>query len=133
MKKPHNEGTSLPKWNLFRKSKEKETTPPQTATTQENTDKAEEKTVTTPPEPEKTPLMEYNETLYSADSSKRPERRYEEEHRVPLKRTTWESPRTIEQNIDTMRKTRTEEIYSPKDADVEKKVDQIFLKKKIKQ
>jgi hypothetical protein len=117
---------------LFRKSKEKEITRPQTTATQDNADKTEETTVITPPEQEKTPIMEYNETLYSVDSSKRSERRYEEERREPPKRMTWESPRTIEQNIDTMRKTRKEEIYSSKDTDVEKKVDQIFLKKKIK-
>jgi hypothetical protein len=123
----------LSKWKLFRRSKENEMTPTETTKTQATTsEKIEEKTVPDTPEPEKTPIMEYNETLYSAGSSKRPERKYEEERRELPRRVSWESPRTIEQNIDSMKKTRTEEIYSQRDTNVEKKVDQIFLKKKTK-
>jgi hypothetical protein len=78
--------------------------------------------------------MEYNETLYTTDSSVKPEKKSGSEIKGTRKRTSWENPRTIEQNIDTMKKAPSElsETCSQKDTDVDKKVDQILLKKKMK-
>jgi len=84
------------------------------------------------PKPEK-PMKEYNETLYSIDTTK-PVKKYVEETKEPIKRTSWESSRTIELNIDQMRKNQKEHFVGDqqKKLDVERKVDQILLKKKTK-
>jgi hypothetical protein len=51
-----------------------------------------------------------------------------------LKRTSWESARTIEQNVDTMGRKQTElpGTRTQTSNDTDKKVDFILLKKKGK-
>jgi hypothetical protein len=124
----------LAKWKLFHRSKGKEELPGKVETTSEYIEKREEKKLDLPSGQESTPIKEYNETLFSMDSSLKPAKKYSGEGKEPLKRTSWENPRTIEQNIDTMKKTHSEAsgIDSRKDIDVDRKVDQILLKKKMK-
>lgn len=120
----------MPQWKIFKRSEEKKqtNTEPSLAKAKTEEDKKQKET----PKQEK-PIKEYSETLYSIDVSK-PVKKYDEETKEPMKRTSWESSRTIELNIDQMRKNQKEHFVGDrqKNIDVERKVDQIFLKKKTK-
>ena len=124
----------MSKWKLFHRSKGKEEVPTKVETTSEYVEKREEKKLDIPSEQVPKPIKEYNETLFSIDSTLKPAKKYSEEGKESLKRTSWENTRTIEQNIDTMKKTQSEpfRIDSQKNIDVDRKVDQILLKKKMK-
>ena len=124
----------MAKWKLWNRSKEKETTLPEFEATQDSGTKPVEQIQKRNTTQEEKPIMEYNETLYSINSSPKQEKKPGLTTKEPLKRTSWENPRTIEQNIDTMKKTQPE-TSAPclQDTDnIEKKVDQILLKKKMK-
>jgi hypothetical protein len=124
----------LVKWKLFNRFKGKEEKPTEVKTTSDHMEKPEEKTNHVAPETEATPVKEYNETLFSINSSIKQGRKTDEGTKEPLKRTSWESPRTIEKNIDTMKKITPvlSGTSSQKNIDIDKKVDQILLKKKMK-
>jgi hypothetical protein len=123
----------LSKWKLWNKSKGKKETITEVEPNLDHRKKPVEQPTEKTPEPENAPITEYNETLYSMNSSTKPQRKPDEEIKEPLKRTSWESPRTIEQNIDTMKKTSVESRDTClQDDDIEKKVDQLLLKKKMK-
>ncbi len=121
----------MAKWNLFHRSETKEASKKAKVVTK-NVEKQGEKKPDIPYRQESKPIKEYNETLYTSDA--KPMKKYDDEHKEPLKRSSWESPRTIEQNIDSMKKTTTDQsgIESHRDSDVNRKVDQVLLKKKMK-
>jgi len=122
----------LSKWKLWNRSKAKE----ETLTEIEPPTVQQEKPLQQPseptPEPDTTPIKEYNETLYSINSSAKPQKKPSQETKEAPKRTSWENPRTIEQNIDTMKTPQPESARTQENDDIEKKVDQILLKKKMK-
>jgi hypothetical protein len=124
----------LSKWKLFNKSKRKEETVTEIDTTVDHTIKSEEKILNVTPKSKTSPITEYNETLFSIDSKIKTDKKSSPEKKEPLKRTSWENPKIIEHNIDTMKKTQTESSssYSQENINIEKKVDQILLKKKMK-
>jgi hypothetical protein len=128
-KKTRHEGFSVSKWKLWNRSKGNEAAP-----TQNSVIRPAEQTSERTTETNNVPITEYNETLYSANTSVKPVKKPGMEMKEPLKRTSWENPRTIEQNIDTMKKTQPETLAPcSQDTDnIEKKVDQILLKKKLK-
>jgi hypothetical protein len=122
----------LSKWKLFHRPEAKEEVSGKVKPATENAEKRGEKKLDLPSGQDSKPIKEYNETLFSVDI--KPAKKYGDERKEPLKRTSWENPRTIEQNIDTMKKTQSETsgIDMKKDIDVDRKVDQILLKKKMK-
>jgi len=75
------------------------------------------------------PITEYRETLYSRDAE-RPVATSQTEKK-PLKRTSWENAKTIEQNVDLIRKKR-ESTKATSHQSVEEKVDRLLTKKKYK-
>jgi hypothetical protein len=124
------------KWKLFNRSKGKEEAPTEVKKTIEHIGKSEEKTKIpgTREESEEVPVKEYNETLYSKGSVQKQPAKTFPEKKQPLKRTSWESARTIEQNVDTMGRKLTElsGTRTQTSSDTDKKVDFILLKKKGK-
>lgn len=127
------EGFSLTKWELLNRLKRKEKTDAEI--TKENEELKENQTDTEPAnQPEEQPIKEYNEILYSKDSGHKPSTSAVSKEKQPLKRTSWENSEIIEQNIDRMRRKRTErkEHDGKTGENTEKKVDYILLKKKTK-
>jgi hypothetical protein len=123
----------MARWKLWGRSK----------ATQETVNQSEVKVMETPPtqqpQPvkqqehhEETPVLEYNETLYSKGSLVKKPTSSQELQQETKYRTTWENPRTIEENVDRIG-TRKEEGFSthPEVSDqIEKKVDRLIAKKK---
>jgi hypothetical protein len=124
------------KWKLFNRSKGKEETPTEVKMTTEHIGESEEKTniSETREESEEVPVKEYNETLYSKGSVQKQPATTFPEKKQPLKRISWESARTIEQNVDTMGRKLTElsGTRTQTSSDTDKKVDFILLKKKVR-
>jgi hypothetical protein len=124
------------KWKIFNRSKGKEEASTEVKMATEHIRESEEKpkiTVTSE-ESEELPIKEYNETLYSKGSVQKQPTTTFPEKKQPLKRTSWESARTIEQNVDTMGRKQTElpGTRTQTSSDTDKKVDFILLKKKGK-
>jgi len=124
------------KWKLFNRSKGKEEASPEVKMATELIKESEEKPKIpeTREEPEEVPIKEYNETLYSKGSvHKQPATSFPEKKQL-LKRTSWESARTIEYNVDDMGRKQTElpGTRTQTSSDTDKKVDFILLKKKVK-
>ena len=126
----------MTKWKLFNRSKGKEEASPEVKMATEHTRESEEepKIPETSKESEELPIKEYNETLYSKGSVQKQPTTTFPEKKQPLKRTSWESARTIEQNVDTMERKQTElsGTRTQTSSDTDKKVDFILLKKKGK-
>jgi len=124
------------KWKLFNRLKGKKDAPTEVEMTPEHSGESEEKPKIpeTREEPEDGPIKEYNETLYSKGSVQKQPSMTVPEKKQPLKRTSWESARTIEQNVDTMGRKQTElpGTRTQTISDTDKKVDFILLKKKGK-
>jgi hypothetical protein len=126
----------LAKWELLNRLKRKEKT--ETEKNRENTEIKESKENQTDIEPAnkpaEQPITVYNETLYSKDSHKKPSATAVLQETPPLRRTSWENSDIIEQNIDRMRRRKTErkEHGVRHGENTEKKVDYILLKKKTK-
>ena len=126
----------MTKWKLFNRLKGKKDAPTEIEMTPEHSGESEEKPMIPEirEEPEELPIKEYNETLYSKGSvQKQPATSFPEKKQL-LKRTSWESARTIEQNVDTMGRKQTElhGTRTQTSSDTDKKVDFILLKKKVK-
>jgi hypothetical protein len=115
----------MARWKLFNKTKGKKETRTEVETMVHRTEKSDEKAPLITPAPKTTPTKEYNETLYSTNSTIKKRLPSNQEIKQPLKRTSWESPRTIEQSIDNMGPTQTEN-------EINKKVDRTLTKKKLK-
>ena len=126
----------MAKWKLFNRLKGKKDAPTEVEMTPEHSGESEEKPKIpeTREEPEDGPIKEYNETLYSKGSVQKQPSMTVPEKKQPLKRTSWESARTIEQNVDTMGRKQTElpGTRTQTSSDTDKKVDFILLKKKGK-
>ena len=126
----------MAKWKLFNRSKGKEEAPTEVEITTEHIGESEEKPKIpeTREESEEVPIKEYNETLYSKGSVQKKPATTLQEKKQPLKRTSWENAKTIEQNIDTMGRKQTEQprTQTQTSNDTDKKVDCILLKKKVK-
>jgi hypothetical protein len=124
------------KWKLFNRSKGKEEAPTEVQITTEHIGESEEKPkiLETREELEEVPIKEYNETLYSKGSVQKKPATTLQEKTQPLKRTSWENVKTIEQNIDTMGRNQKEQprTQTQTSNDTDKKVDFILLKKKVK-
>jgi hypothetical protein len=124
------------KWKLFNRLKGKEEASTEVKMTTEHIGESEEKPKIpeTSEESEEVPIKVYNETLYSKGSVQKQPATTFPEKKQPLKRTSWESARTIEQNIDTMGRKQTElpGTRTQTSSDTDKKVDFILLKKKGK-
>jgi len=126
----------LPKWKLFNRSKGKKEAPTEVEMTTEHIGESEEKTMIpeTREESEEVPIKEYNETLYSKGSVQKQPATTLPEKKQALKRTSWESARTIEYNVDDMGHKQTElpGTRTQTSNDTDKKVDFILLKKKVR-
>jgi hypothetical protein len=124
------------KWKLFNRLKgtQKKQTDVQTNT--EHIVESEQKPMNpeTREEPETVPVKEYNETLYSKGSVQKQPAMTPPASKQPLKRTSWENAKTIEQNIDTMgrKQTKLPRTQTQTSNDTDKKVDYLLLKKKVK-
>jgi hypothetical protein len=127
------EGFSLAKWELLNRLKKKEKT--EAEKTRENKESKENQNDAEPAsQQEEQPITVYNETLYSKDSRLKPTTADVSKEKKFFKRTSWENADIIEQNIDRMRRKRTErkEHSEQPGENTEKKVDYILLKKKTK-
>ena len=126
----------MAKWKLFNRLKGKKDAPTEVEMTPEHSGESEEKPKIpeTREEPEDGPIKEYNETLYSKGSVQKQPSMTVPEKKQPLKRTSWESARTIEYNVDDMERKQTElpATRTQTSSDTDKKVDFILLKKKVK-
>jgi len=124
------------KWKLFNRSKGKEDVPKEIEKTTEHIGESEEKLKIseTREESEEVPIKVYNETLYSKDSVQKQPTTTFPEKKQPLKRTSWESPGTIEHNVDDMgrKQTMLSGTKTQTSSDTDKKVDFILLKKKVR-
>jgi hypothetical protein len=122
------------KWKLFKRSETSDESKTEGKTTTIYLKASEEKpSVKLPPQKSK-PVTEYNETLFSRDTPIKKEKKTGEQIREPTKRTSWENTKTIERNIDTIDKTHPQPYkgYSKEDIDLDRKIDQILSKKKMK-
>jgi len=126
----------MAKWKLFNRSKGKEETPKKVETTTEHIGESEQKPMKpeTKEESEEIPVKVYNETLYSKGSVHKQPATTLPEKKPLLKRTSWESPGTIEHNVDDMGHKQTElpGTQTQTSSDTDKKVDFILLKKKVR-
>ncbi len=126
----------MAKWKLFNRSKGKEEAPTEVEMTTEHIRESEEKLniPETRGEAEEVPIKEYNETLYSKGSEQKQPATTFQEKKQPLKRTSWESPGTIEHNVDDMgrKQTMLSGTKTQTSSDTDKKVDFILLKKKVR-
>lgn len=118
----------MAKFKLFRHSKDKEedfVKPIQKPEEKQHNSGIKEKTSLAP-------IKEYNETLYSQGYAHKQQTTSSHPTKQSLKRITWENAETIEQNVDTMRMNASASTQRNKEpeADVDKKVDYILLKKK---
>jgi len=126
----------LTKWKLLKKSKIEEDTYAELEMAPHET-KDQKKTEETPPivkeETEVTPVKEYTEVLYSRNAAQKQPTSAVIEKREQLKRTSWESPSTIEHNVDAMEKQPPESNGSVAQSNtvIDKKVDRILSKKKM--
>lgn len=75
---------------------------------------------------EESPIVSYRETLYSRD----PQKKSTSQARNTSKRRSWESPVTVEKNVDVMRQKPLREVMQTPNRDVEVKVDKVLAKKK---
>jgi len=114
----------MARWKIFDKSKGKEQTDVKNEKIVKQTEQSNDKTPMFTTKPAATPSKEYSETLYSIDSTKNKSSLPCQETKQPLKRTSWESPRTIEQRIDRMGHIQQEN-------EINKKVDRTLQKKKL--
>ncbi len=124
----------MAKLKLFHRLKTKEKSSIDETLRRKESEESEEQ----PNEPEmteehkNTPIKEYNETLYSKGYAQKKPTTPPLKQRQPIRRITWETAETIEQNVDSMKIKQTESTSScrQKGLDTEKKVDFILLKKK---
>ena len=126
----------MTKWKLFNRSKGKEEASTEVKMATEHIRGSEEKPKIpeTSKESEELPIKEYNETLYSMGSVQKQPATTLPEKKQPLKRTSWESPGTIEHNVDDMGRKQTElpGTRTQTSSDTDKKVDRILSKKKVR-
>jgi hypothetical protein len=76
---------------------------------------------------EELPILEYKETLFSTESTRHHPVKKERVTEKKIKRTRWESVKTIEENIDTLNKQNV--FKKHKTGTLEKKIDHIIEKK----
>jgi hypothetical protein len=124
------------KWKIFNRLKGKKDAPTEVEMTPEHLGESEGKMKIpeTREESEEVPIKEYNETLYSKGSVQKQPATTLPEKKQPLKRTSWESPGTIEHNVDDMGRKQTElpGTRTQTSSDTDKKVDRILSKKKVR-
>jgi hypothetical protein len=124
------------KWKLFNQSKGKQKLSAEIEMNTKHIGESEKKTKIpeTTEESEEVPVKEYNETLYSKDSVQKQPATTLPEKKQTLKRTSWESPGTIEHNIDDMgqKQTKLPGTRTQTSNDTDKKIDRILSKKKVK-
>jgi hypothetical protein len=124
------------KWKLFNRSKGKEEANTEVEMTTKHIGESEEKPniPETREKSEEMPIKEYNETLYSKDSVQKQPATTLPEKKQPLKRTSWESPGTIEHNVDDMerKQTKLSGTRTQTRNDTDKKVDRILSKKNVR-
>ena len=126
----------MTKWKLFKKSKIQEGTYAELEMVPDET-KDPKKTEETPPivkeETQVAPVKEYTEVLYSRNAAQKQPTSAVVEKREQLKRTSWESPSTIEHNVDAMKKQPPESNGSGTQSNtvIDKTVDRILSKKKM--
>jgi hypothetical protein len=133
-KKKRLEGFSVTKWKLFKRLKSKEGLPTESGLPTEQYEEPEKRPTIpkTREESKEVPIKEYNETLYSKGSAQKQPESSRPEKKQNSKRTSWESPETIEQSIDSMERKETGSTgnITRIENNTEKKVDFILLKKK---
>lgn len=124
----------MPKWKLFNRSKTSDETSTEGKTTTVYLENPEKKTSDITPPQKTKPVKEYNETLFSRNPPIKTGKKHCEDLKEPVKRTSWENTKTIERNIDTMNKTHPQPYtgYLQEGPNLDKKIDQILLKKKMK-
>lgn len=126
----------LVRWKLFGKSRSKkeEKSKEMETTAQENKE-------VLPPEPEKIdetseeteelPVTDYRETLYSNGDDPKKSTTPPKTDKKPWKQKSWESPYTIEKNVDDFGKKKIKNAEKTSNSrDLDKKVDRLLSKKK---
>lgn len=121
----------MAKWKLFKRKKEKQDTEIKEIEVEpidETVSKPEKEVVEEDDEKqEELPILDYKETLYSEEGKQKHPEKKEKIEKKELKRTSWESIDTIEENIDTLNQRKFSRKV--KGGALEKKVDKIFKKK----
>jgi len=112
---------------LFNRLKGNEEVPLGVQTTTELIGETEEKS-------QEIPINVYDETLYSKGFIQKQPVVILPEKKQPLKRTSWESPGTIEHNVDDMerKQTKLSGTRTQTSNDTDKKVDRILSKKNVR-
>jgi hypothetical protein len=84
-------------------------------------------------EPEEEPVLQYNEVLCAQSTSIKKTSELPERKRELTHRTGWETPGTIERNVDTIESDRTRNAASNQKTndEIERKVDRLIAKKKL--
>jgi len=124
----------LPKWKLFNRSKRKEDTSAEVETTIQRIGKYEEKSkIPEIIEESEVPIKVYNEMLYSKDLIQKKPATIPSERKRSLKRSSWESLRTIERKIEYLECKNTEVSGNriQTSYDINQKVDHVLSKKKV--
>lgn len=125
------------RWKLRNRSKPAQNTTGETDTahveTREPSQPINNTTQLVTNEHEEIPVKEYNEVLYPQTAPPKRVSIPTEPRKEPMHRTSWENPSTIEHNVDTIGRKKTEIItlHSQTSDEVERKVDRLLAKKKL--
>lgn len=128
----------MAKWKLFGKSKSKkeENINEMEIPVQESEEISQQESETideTNEETEELPVTDYHETLYSNGHAPKKSTIPLETSEKPWKRRSWESPHTIEKNIDDIGKKKIDHTEkSSESLDINKKVDKIISDTDVK-
>ncbi len=124
----------MARWKLLGRSKATQKTEDQIKTVSTETPATQQpQRISEQEHHEETPVMEYNETLYTQTGPVR-KPLYPSEPRPEMKyRSSWENPNTIEENVDRIRTRKAEDLSTHPDVDdkIERKVDRLIAKKKV--
>ena len=118
----------MAKWKFFKRSKGIKRTEPEKIPDHVQESEEHSLRTETTDDSQAIPVKEYNEILYSKGSEHK-KKPVAPEHKPFMRRTSWETPDTIEHSVDIMGR-RQHELHTDKTQDVEQKVDHILLKKK---
>jgi hypothetical protein len=126
------EGSPVAKWKLFNRSKPTDQTPSEIKGTSEENQVSSDMQIhqDKPDEIQAVPIKEYKEILYSKGSEQKQPTILPSTKKPSFRRISWESPETIERNVDSMTQTESSKQRAQSRNDTDKRVDFILLKKK---
>ena len=127
------EEAHLARWKLFDKfkSKKEEDNKKTEIPIQESEEISQPEPETIDEKKEESPITDYHETLYSNGQGPKKSTESPKTSEKPWKPKSWESPHTIEKNVDGISKKKighTEKFSES--SDINKKVDRVLSKKK---